>query len=777
MKSAVLRFNNTPVPQIVESALSFKPFLQTLSERVSSETSEKKKFYEFILNKFEENGLASDRIEPEDVVNKKDILDLIFAALTPLITAEKDYLWALGTPVPEAIFYCTDAFALFFESNILANHSNDNEHFERSKYEFIYSLVLKKYYNIDAFIKDEKLYAYTDPQTGLPKYLSIQADTRFIDISLKGPLPDINIAEIEPHIYDKEAYQTLIELLPPELFRVDGFSVLTFSDVTLKHAIENIRNLIISNDYNPAVLYESVIQSLKTLAGNNKVEFGLLPFLMLNGKPVFEDNGLFKSILLNCALKKDSVDEIFEVLLESYQKNPKPIFFGTITEEKTELHPVLGLLRQNGIASYAVLPVFYNNQLPGVLEIYSREGTISYEHVLARIELAIPLLAQLLQNVADEFKSKIERVIKRKFTSLQPSVQWKFNEAAWNYLKAKKKDDVTSPEIETISFKDVHPLYGAIDIRDSTTARNLAVKEDSAVLLSLCANTLLEIKKYHQLTLIDELIYECNKWTEKISAQMGTNDEILLSQFFEQKADPFLLHFKSTSPELTTVLQAYFKATKHDDGIAFSRRRELEASIQTINDSVNAYMEQVQPELQQSYPCYFEKFRTDGVEYDIYIGQSIAPDKPFNNLYIKNLRLWQLKSMIEIAGITHSLLSKTVVPLHTTQLIFVHSNPIDISFRNDERRFDVEGTYNIRYEILKKRIDKVRLKGSEERLTQPDKIALVYFNYKEAEEYVQYISYLQEQALLNIDLEYLELEELQGVTGLKALRVGVNYKD
>jgi len=777
MKSAVLRFNNTPVPQIVESALSFKPFLQTLSERVSSETSEKKKFYEFILNKFEENGLASDRIEPEDVVNKRDILDLIFAALTPLITAEKDYLWALGTPVPEAIFYCTDAFALFFENNILANHSNDNEHFERSKYEFIYSLVLKKYYNIDAFIKDEKLYAYTDPQTGLPKYLSIQADTRFIDISLKGPLPDINIAEIEPHIYDKEAYQTLIELLPPELFRVDGFSVLTFSDVTLKHAIENIRNLIISNDYNPAVLYESVIQSLKTLAGNNKVEFGLLPFLMLNGKPVFEDNGLFKSILLNCALKKDSVDEIFEVLLESYQKNPKPIFFGTITEEKTELHPVLGLLRQNGIASYAVLPVFYNNQLPGVLEIYSREGTISYEHVLARIELAIPLLAQLLQNVADEFKSKIERVIKRKFTSLQPSVQWKFNEAAWNYLKAKKKDDVTSPEIETISFKDVHPLYGAIDIRDSTTARNLAVKEDSAVLLSLCANTLLEIKKYHQLTLIDELIYECNKWTEKISAQMGTNDEILLSQFFEQKADPFLLHFKSTSPELTTVLQAYFKATKHDDGIAFSRRRELEASIQTINDSVNAYMEQVQPELQQSYPCYFEKFRTDGVEYDIYIGQSIAPDKPFNNLYIKNLRLWQLKSMIEIAGITHSLLSKTVVPLHTTQLIFVHSNPIDISFRNDERRFDVEGTYNIRYEILKKRIDKVRLKGSEERLTQPDKIALVYFNYKEAEEYVQYISYLQEQALLNIDLEYLELEELQGVTGLKALRVGVNYKD
>jgi hypothetical protein len=161
------------------------------------------------------------------------------------------------------------------------------------------------------------------------------------------------------------------------------------------------------------------------------------------------------------------------------------------------------------------------------------------------------------------------------------------------------------------------------------------------------------------------------------------------------------------------------------------------------------------------------------VEYDIYIGQTIAPDKPFDLIYLKNLRLWQLTSMAAIAQLTHALLPRMPGKLLTTQLIFVHSNSIDISFRKDERRFDVEGGYNIRYQVVKKRIDKVHLRDSNERLTQPGKIAVIYFSDKEAEEYLGYVKYLQEKYILNDDLEKVELEELQGVSGLKAFRVGV----
>ena len=115
--------------------------------------------------------------------------------------------------------------------------------------------------------------------------------------------------------------------------------------------------------------------------------------------------------------------------------------------------------------------------------------------------------------------------------------------------------------------------------------------------------------------------------------------------------------------------------------------------------------------------------------------------------------------------------------MQTTQLILAHSIPLNISFRRKERKFDVDGAYNMRYEIVKKRIDKVHLKDSEERLTQPGKVAIVYSQQKEMTEYLEYIEFLQKDGLLGQNIEHLELEDTQGINGLKAIRVDVNLSE
>ncbi|HET9431554.1 MAG TPA: GAF domain-containing protein, partial [Chitinophagaceae bacterium] len=143
---------------------------------------------------------------------------------------------------------------------------------------------------------------------------------------------------------------------------------------------------------------------------------------------------------------------------------------------------------------------------------------------------------------------------------------------------------------------------------------------------------------------------------------------------------------------------------------------------------------------------------------------------------LRNMKMWQLTILAKAARMTHKLEKELSHPLRTTQLILVHSIPLSISFRTEERKFDVDGAYNMRYEIVKKRIDKVRIKDTNERLTQPGKIAVVYSQSKDAGEYLEYIEFLQNQKLIKPGVEQLDLEELQGVVGLKALRVDVNFE-
>jgi hypothetical protein len=385
---------------------------------------------------------------------------------------------------------------------------------------------------------------------------------------------------------------------------------------------------------------------------------------------------------------------------------------------------------------------------------------------------AAPLLAQLLNDQAHRFNARIDAVIKEKFTSLQPAVQWKFNQAAYEYLK-KIAPEKPKPIIENVQFKNVYPLYGAIDIRNSTIERNKALVADYKIQLGLLKQVLQDIKNVYSIALLDEMEFNCDKWLTQLDTSPIDVVQMKVKDFMEKEVYMLLMHFKNSNSTLAAIIEKYEQEVLAETGKAHQHRRALESSIATINTAINGYLELLNDEIQRSYPCYFEKFRTDGVEYDIYIGQSIAPERPFDMLYLKNVRLWQLTSMASIAKITHTLLQQMETPLETTQLIFINGNDIDISFRVDERRFDVEGAYNIRYHIIKKRIDKVHLKDSFERLTQPGKIALVYYDAREIKEYMSYINYLQNKDILLDDMEELELEELQGVSGLKAIRIGV----
>jgi hypothetical protein len=391
---------------------------------------------------------------------------------------------------------------------------------------------------------------------------------------------------------------------------------------------------------------------------------------------------------------------------------------------------------------------------------------------VAQLDIALPPIAQLLQDFIDEFDDDIETVIREQFTAIQPSVQWKFREIAWQFLYLRKKQQAQRPE--KILFEALSPLYGAVDIRNSSVERNLANIADMDAHLALLSSTLDDLQQTHRSPLMEEMVYTTQKWKQLLKrGELSATEEASIGHFLAEEIDAWFRHLSTQDAGPRAIVEEYVKLISAPDTPVSRNRQALEVSMQTINEALSGYLESENNQLQELYPCYFEKFRTDGIEYDIYVGQSITPDKPFNHYYLKNLRLWQLTSMAAIARLTHSLLPQLPVPLRTTQLIFVHDHPIDISFRTDERRFDVEGAYNIRYQMIKKRIDKVHVRHTNERLTQPGTISLIYFDRKDLDDYLPYLQYLQETGILLPTLEELELEDLQGINGLRAIRVGI----
>lgn len=223
------------------------------------------------------------------------------------------------------------------------------------------------------------------------------------------------------------------------------------------------------------------------------------------------------------------------------------------------------------------------------------------------------------------------------------------------------------------------------------------------------------------------------------------------------------------------MVEEYMSAIDEKLNVLYNHRLQYDNTIAMINKEMAGLLDKKQVDAQAMYPHFFERFKTDGVEHNLYIGESITKENSFNPIYLYNLRLWQLQVMCEMENSYYQMQSKFPVALDVASMILVFNQPLSISFRMDEKQFDVDGTYNARYEIVKKRVDKAYIKGTKTRITDKGKITIVYSQKQDEIEYLRYIKFLQSKHYLDNDVEIVELQDLQAVTGLKAIRVSVLY--
>ena len=249
----------------------------------------------------------------------------------------------------------------------------------------------------------------------------------------------------------------------------------------------------------------------------------------------------------------------------------------------------------------------------------------------------------------------------------------------------------------------------------------------------------------------------------------------MILEFLKKEIYPVFNHLKTLGKESQRAVQEYMSHIDPELNVVYKKRKAYEDSVTILNETLSALLDKKQDKAQQMYPHYFQRYNTDGVEYNMYIGGSLVQNGPFHTMYLHNLRLWQLETMWDIEQKAKELFGVLPHPLQVASLILIHSSSLSIKFKMDEKQFDVDGAYNARYEIIKKRIDKSYIKGTNERLTQPGKLAIVYSQDSDAAEYLKYIEYLQAEKKYG-KVEMLDLEDLQGMSGLKAIRAEVLYR-
>lgn len=636
-------------------------------------------------------------------------------------------------------------------------------------------MILNRFYGTNLDFTKPLFYDIPTAE-GIVKHYRILYNGDFIDVIPTAGAPIITAAQIDELIDNYDDLDLWKRTFPAHAWILRGFALMTLVDVTVENAVSILKSNLLGTASAPDMQQSlaSIFQSIFRI-----------PDLKIGFTSFNEEEGIFTSRpfgqkVNSYLLPHNKDDECKQLLCNgSYQKLIKEHdYFAVADVDEFAAKNPLSLMAQHfknqQIGSFVLAPVVKNGVMLGVIELVSPRVKEFNSVNAHKLEIVMPYISDAIDRKVGELQNRIRAVIQNNYTTLHPSVDWKFRREAQNYIQSANAGLVYS--LKEIVFKDVFPLYGQVDIKDSSITRNQSVKNDLLTQLKQLLNIIGRVEPHEPVIPIEQHLADLQGFIDDLGINIKADTEQSIQHYIETNIHPLLLNTERCDEKLKKDIERYFEQIDAVTGEFHFNRRSYEKTLMLINDKLSSVLDQRQEEIQKYFPHYFERFKTDGVEHNMYIGASISPFESFTPHDLQRLRLWQLMVIAEMEIEQFHLKDALPYPLDVASLVLVFSTPIAIRFRMDEKHFDIDGAYNVRYEVIKKRIDKAHILGTQERITQRGKITIIYSKAEEEAEYVQYIRILQNKGILEGHIEHFDVEDLQGVSGLKALRVGVLHQ-
>lgn len=746
-----------------EMAESEDEFIATKAKRILEQV----KPYPELREGFDELSVLEKH---EDVINI--ILDEAFSTILT-----ENEIKVASIPYYDFIFHSSERF-----KNILKHAGPDfNPVIENlgGGMDYIMGciLILKFYYGYKIDFSRPYYYKIPDEQ-GVNHFYRILYNGEFMEILQNDKNINITPEDVDELLSSPKDVELWKAKIPPGSFISKGFVISNMFDVTNEYAISAIKSELIAIDKRGNDNFISSLQEtfqsffrLKDL----KVGFMTYDHRSHQFERVYGKN--MKSFLLN----EKKLEKCNKTLCEgSYERLVKQNSYFAVSDvdkfyELNGGKPPYEELHAQGIKSAIFAPIASEGKLLGVLEIVSKEKNALNGVNAHKLDDVMPYIVSAVVRSKVEEENLIDAVIQNECTTVHSSVYWRFKEEAKKFIKEELEGG--QPTFQEIVFNEVYPLYGQIDIKKSSNARNDAIQKDLIFQLNQVMRIMEEAWKHFELPVYEELVFRIKNHLEEIEEGIQTNSEQSIFDFVNEEINPVFQFLEKSNTPVSKLVSEYLKLIDVDTGTYYDHRKKYDDSVMRTNMVLASLLDKRQIEAQEQFPHYFERYKTDGVEHNMYIGASIPENMEYNPIYLHNLRLWQLQVMCEMENRYYRLRPKLSMSLEVSSLILVYNTPLSIRFRMDEKKFDVDGTYNARYEIIKKRIDKSFIKGTNERLTQSGKLSIVYSHKKDELEYLRYVKFLKSKGYFTDNIEIVELQGLQGVSGLKAIRAEILYSN
>ncbi|MBE9162692.1 GAF domain-containing protein [Tychonema sp. LEGE 06208] len=628
--------------------------------------------------------------------------------------------------------------------------------------------VFKQFYQIDLDslrLLDEPLTAsMKNPKHREPKFIEFwlgseqlkitRIDSKideFADVRLKL----MPLAELEAWLMQPNQLANLADRLNLDNYLVEGLLLLEGVDVTVQEQIRRLTQLLIDrNSMLRPDKFERIDRCLRSL-------------FHADGTLLLRPDGEQAQLLV----AKD--DQNLQPIVYSMQSLEASHFFKATAANQVWNVPDLRrecetecdrALRKMGTRSMLLVPL--------AVKSVTREGCG------LRILGVVGLLcdrpnqfnnidAQHAQELIPAFIAALRQAMQQRFTNIHnihPAVEWRFAQ------EAERRSWGLPPE--TIVFAEVHPLYGISDIRGSSDERNRAIQTDLleqfrlglAIADAVCQTQTTHLGEQMRLDLLD--------YIEHLKEKVTVDMEVRAAEYLNERLEVYFDYFVQCGPTVLVAVEAYRAACDNEHNCVYSDRTRYDQMLNLIGTKLQEIWARWQEKMQQIIPHYCDIECTDGIDHMIYVGKSIDPK--FSPFHLHSLRYEQLRAICDCARTVFRLQAECQINMELAHLVLVQNTTIDIFHNeNTEKMFDVKGTRDIRYELVKKRIEKAVDQDAKQRITQSGMLTVVYSTEDEWEEYQQYLRYLSREGWVEAKVQTGMVESLQGVSGLKFARVRI----